>query len=117
MPQPPSRPRHDRSKSPCTTRVLANPRAFRVTYLRFSTGGRMRRAVTLVVLVAVVGTQLSAQSQPLLGFTSQSSQQERTWEEKFRALPNPDLLREYMQRLSARPHHVGSPYDKDNAEW
>ncbi|HVN03685.1 MAG TPA: transferrin receptor-like dimerization domain-containing protein, partial [Bryobacteraceae bacterium] len=26
-------------------------------------------------------------------------------------------LRSYMQRLSARPHHVGSPYDKDNAEW
>src|SRR5512133_207558 len=77
----------------------------------------MRRAVTLVVLVAVVGSQLSAQSQSLLGFTSQSSQQERTWEEKFRALPNPDLLREYMQRLSARPHHVGSAYDKDNAEW
>ena len=22
-----------------------------------------------------------------------------------------------MERLSARPHHVGSPYDKDNAEW
>ena len=22
-----------------------------------------------------------------------------------------------MKRLSARPHHVGSPYDKDNAEW
>ena len=22
-----------------------------------------------------------------------------------------------MQRLSARPHHVGSAYDKDNAEW
>ena len=22
-----------------------------------------------------------------------------------------------MQRLSARPHHVGSPYDKQNAEW
>ena len=22
-----------------------------------------------------------------------------------------------MQRLSAHPHHVGSPYDKDNAEW
>jgi len=26
-------------------------------------------------------------------------------------------MREYMKRLSARPHHVGSPYDKDNAEW
>jgi N-acetylated-alpha-linked acidic dipeptidase len=22
-----------------------------------------------------------------------------------------------MRRLSARPHHVGSPYDKDNADW
>jgi N-acetylated-alpha-linked acidic dipeptidase len=39
------------------------------------------------------------------------------WEEKFRAIPNPQYLREYMQRLSARPHHVGSAYDKDNAEW
>ena len=28
-----------------------------------------------------------------------------------------DNLRTYMQRLSARPHHVGSAYDKDNAEW
>src|SRR5206468_12550555 len=25
--------------------------------------------------------------------------------------------RRTMQRLSARPHHVGSPYDKENAEW
>jgi N-acetylated-alpha-linked acidic dipeptidase len=22
-----------------------------------------------------------------------------------------------MERLTARPHHLGSPYDKDNAEW
>jgi N-acetylated-alpha-linked acidic dipeptidase len=39
------------------------------------------------------------------------------WEEKFRAIPSQQNLRDYMQRLSARPHHVGSPYDKDNAEW
>src|SRR5262249_13193012 len=29
----------------------------------------------------------------------------------------PHNFREYMQRPSARPHHVGSTYDKDNAEW
>ena len=29
----------------------------------------------------------------------------------------PANIRENMRRLSARPHHVGSPYDKDNAEW
>src|SRR5581483_3677815 len=39
------------------------------------------------------------------------------WEAKFRELPQPDNIRRTMQRLSARPHHVGSPYDKDNAEW
>lgn len=35
----------------------------------------------------------------------------------MRAIPEPDNIREYMKRLAARPHHVGSPYDKDNAEW
>jgi len=38
-------------------------------------------------------------------------------ETKFRALPDPAAMRAYMQRLSARPHHVGLAYDKDNAEW
>ncbi len=28
-----------------------------------------------------------------------------------------DNVRENNRRMSARPHHVGSPYDKDNAEW
>src|SRR5262249_3970108 len=40
-----------------------------------------------------------------------------SWEQNFRAVPSPQNIREYMQRLSARPHHVGSPYDKENAEW
>jgi len=39
------------------------------------------------------------------------------WDAKFRDLPKPANIRANMQRLSARPHHVGSPYDKDNAEW
>jgi N-acetylated-alpha-linked acidic dipeptidase len=30
---------------------------------------------------------------------------------------SPDSAREAMRRLSARPHHLGSPYDRDNAEW
>ena len=39
------------------------------------------------------------------------------WEVLFRQGPDPARIREYVRRLSARPHHVGSPYDKDNAEW
>jgi N-acetylated-alpha-linked acidic dipeptidase len=53
----------------------------------------------------------------LVGYSPAASQAERDWETKFRAIPDPANLREYMRRLSARPHHVGSPYDKDNAEW
>src|SRR6059036_3825601 len=53
----------------------------------------------------------------LRGFTAESAKAQRDWEAKFRAIPSPDSMRSYMRRLSARPHHVGSPYDKDNAEW
>jgi N-acetylated-alpha-linked acidic dipeptidase len=54
---------------------------------------------------------------PLLALGSLSIAADPTWEQKFRAIPDTQKLRDYMQRLSARPHHVGSPYDKDNAEW
>ena len=66
---------------------------------------------------APVGHSVIAEEPPLYGFSAQSSETERQWEEKLRAIPSPENLRAYMQRLSARPHHVGSPYDKDNAEW
>lgn len=66
---------------------------------------------------APVGRHVIAGEPPLYGFSPQSSESERQWEEKVRAIPSPENLRAYMQRLSARPHHVGSPYDKDNAEW
>ena len=54
---------------------------------------------------------------PLRGFLPQSVQAERDLEARFKAMPDPSHMREAMRRLSARPHHVGSPYDKDNAEW
>jgi N-acetylated-alpha-linked acidic dipeptidase len=51
------------------------------------------------------------------GFSSDSAHAERDWESKFRALPSPSNMRSYMQRISARPHHVGTEYDRANAEW
>jgi N-acetylated-alpha-linked acidic dipeptidase len=53
----------------------------------------------------------------LLGYSAPGSIQEQQWEQKFQAAVSADNIRENMRRLSARPHHVGSPYDKDNAEW
>lgn len=45
------------------------------------------------------------------------AQRQPSWDERFRALPDAAAIGQYMQRLSARPHHVGAPYGKDNAEW
>ena len=53
----------------------------------------------------------------ILGLASFCAAADPSWEQKFRGIPEPRNLREYMERLAARPHHVGSPYDKDNAEW
>ena len=63
------------------------------------------------------GAKATADETPLYGFSAESSKVERQWEDKFRAMPSPERMRAYLEHLSARPHHVGSPYDKDNAEW
>ena len=78
------------------------------------------RASVASFLFAVGGVGLTPRApspDTLRGFTVESSSIERAWEAKFRAIPDPARIRSMMQRLSARPHHVGSPYDRTNAEW
>jgi N-acetylated-alpha-linked acidic dipeptidase len=50
-------------------------------------------------------------------FISAQSSSPGSVDERFREITQAANIRSYMQRLSARPHHVGSPYAKDNAEW
>jgi N-acetylated-alpha-linked acidic dipeptidase len=76
----------------------------------------MRQALSLLSAFALV-SQAADSPQTLRGYSPQSSVSEVQWEQRFKSIPNEDRLRENMRRLSARPHHVGSPYDKDNAEW
>jgi N-acetylated-alpha-linked acidic dipeptidase len=75
----------------------------------------------LASLVILSTTQFtfsqSAEPAPLAGYSRQTSANERSWEKKLQDGVVAGNLRENMQRLSARPHHVGSPYDKDNSEW
>jgi N-acetylated-alpha-linked acidic dipeptidase len=56
-------------------------------------------------------------SAPFFGYTAPTSAPERDFEKKFQDGIVAANIRENDRRLSARPHHVGSPYDKDNAEW
>ncbi len=76
-------------------------------------------AITLVISAESAPGQAPANqsSAQLAGYSSQDAAAERSWERKFQDGIAPGNIRENMRRLSARPHHVGSPYDKDNAEW
>ena len=60
---------------------------------------------------------LSSSPELLLGYTPRSTATERELEKKFQDAVVAGNIRENMRRLSARPHNVGSAYDKDNAEW
>ena len=80
----------------------------------------MRQAAASLLIFTLTGTltaQPGASDPRLPGFTTQSEPGEAGWEQRFKLLPDPQRMRANMERLSARPHHVGSPYDKENAEW
>ena len=77
-------------------------------------------AIAVVALTALIAGSLAARQQeasPLTGFSPEGAQTEAQWEQKFRAMPSTDNMRELMEFLSAHPHHVGSPYDKEISEW
>src|SRR3989442_9591048 len=79
------------------------------------------RPFALPIVCSVLGALLVAAAprplEELRGFSARAARDERDWEAKLQAIPSSDSMRSYMRRLSARPHHVGSPYDKANAEW
>ena len=53
----------------------------------------------------------------VLGSLDAAAQQGQAWDARFRAIPEARNLAEYVRIMSARPHHLGSAYGKENAEW
>jgi N-acetylated-alpha-linked acidic dipeptidase len=80
---------------------------------------RYRPLVVLVLLCSIVSTQavVAPEEKSLTGFDAESAAAERALEARFDALLKKENMREWMRRMSARPHHVGSAYDKENAEF
>ena len=60
---------------------------------------------------------LAAAQGPIRGFSEHGSKTERDWEAKARDIPQAAHIRAYMQRMSAEPHHAGSPADKAVADY
>jgi N-acetylated-alpha-linked acidic dipeptidase len=79
----------------------------------------MSRRALLPALLTFAATTLAqpTDDKPILGFTSSNAAKEHALEAQFDAKLNRDNLRNWMQRLSARPHHIGSAYGKENVEF
>jgi N-acetylated-alpha-linked acidic dipeptidase len=79
----------------------------------------MRSAVSIcVIALALCSTLLFPSSdKSILGFSEKQAAEQFALESKFDSQLKAENLRNWMERLSARPHHTGSPYDKENAEF
>ncbi len=80
----------------------------------------MRRASAATILVIFSWTLSSpvvADQKPLLGFTPESARRQYALEAELDARVKREHLRQWMKRMSAQPHHLGSPYGKENAEF
>ncbi|MEJ7701719.1 MAG: M28 family peptidase [Pyrinomonadaceae bacterium] len=82
----------------------------------------MFRSILNTVLFFLLSCSILAQSVPnsdksLMGFSPENFQKQKSLEQKFDASLKRENLREWMKKMSARPHHVGSAYGKENAEF
>ena len=72
---------------------------------------------TALALFLLALPTAAASEETLMGFDVNRSDAERKREERFIASLSAQDQLEWMRKLSARPHHVGSPYGKENAEY
>src|SRR2546430_2560728 len=75
----------------------------------------MHRRLAFLLAIIFAVTAATADEKPIFGFTSANAAKEHALEAQFDSHLNRDDLRAWMKRLSARPHHLGSAYDHDNA--
>ena len=74
-------------------------------------------SLSVLLVASILAQSVSTADKVLSGFAAENSTKQKVLEKRFDAALKRENLREWLKRLSARPHHVGSPYDKDNAEY
>ncbi|MDE2357164.1 MAG: M28 family peptidase [Alphaproteobacteria bacterium] len=89
--------------------MISRPRALT---LAAALGGTVASAS-----LATAQTAATAPSGELLGFSSEGAQAERALEARFDAGLSASEIRERMRRMASAPNQVGSPHDKENAEY
>jgi N-acetylated-alpha-linked acidic dipeptidase len=69
------------------------------------------------IFVLFFAMSLSAQTTSILGFSPDNVAEQLKLEAQFDSYLKADNLKTLMKHLTARPHHVGSVYDKKNASF
>jgi len=78
-----------------------------------------RRHALFVSVVALSSGAFSPQplNHPMLGFTAETAEQQLQLESRFDALLRAENLHDWMQMITAEPIYVGSPHNKEVADW
>jgi len=72
------------------------------------------RRLAAVLLLLTLALYADAPAKPIFGFADAAKQ--HALEAQLDAKMNRDEMRAWMKRLTAHPHHLGSPYQKENSE-
>ena len=73
--------------------------------------------VLSVSLIPFASRAASTNDTSMLGFTRDHAARQRELEAQFDSSLKREDLRDWMKRITAHPHHLGSPYDKQNADF
>ncbi|HTF20443.1 MAG TPA: M28 family peptidase, partial [Chryseolinea sp.] len=76
----------------------------------------MRKSL-LTALCLILSTALWSQNKSIFGYSPEAANAELKLEEQFDAQLKTSNLDQWMKHLTARPHHLGSPYGKHDAEY
>jgi N-acetylated-alpha-linked acidic dipeptidase len=76
-----------------------------------------RSILSVLGLAAILSPASGAASGALLGFKSASASAELESEKAFDAAVDPADLRSWLEQMSSEPNQVGSPHDKENADF
>lgn len=76
------------------------------------------KSIFYTLLLFFISLQLvNAQQKPIMGFTEENAKEQLEKEATFDALLNANNLDKWMKYMTAKPHHVGSPYDKKVVDY
>jgi N-acetylated-alpha-linked acidic dipeptidase len=70
-----------------------------------------------LLIAGFLSFSLLAAEKPIRGFPPEQCQKQHQLEQTARSIPEPARIRQYVEHISAEPHHAGSPGSKAVAEY